>query len=135
MRPVRQTKFRDPDGTDRGNCLQAALASILELDLTDVPHFIEREDAGEGHWLELANAWLEASYGLRMIKVAYIEFWHITGFAIGTSPRDDRTAHIVVAHDRRIAWDPHPDDTGLVGDPETWSWWVLAATDPGQRLS
>lgn len=44
MRPVMQTTFAaKDDGGEwlaRGNCLQAALASLFDLDLDDVPHFV-----------------------------------------------------------------------------------------------
>jgi hypothetical protein len=50
MKPVFQTRY----GEGRGNCFQAALASILDLELEEVPDFVSayRDDwskmKGEG---------------------------------------------------------------------------------------
>lgn len=52
MIPVYQT-ITDPD---KGNCMQAAMASLLELPLNEVPHFRERED-----WLQIFLEFLENS--------------------------------------------------------------------------
>lgn len=43
MIPVDQTIYFNPDPhSPRGNCFQAAIASMLELNLDDVPHFYGR---------------------------------------------------------------------------------------------
>lgn len=39
MTPVYQTEFAPP----KGNCFQACIASLLDLPLEDVPHFIDME--------------------------------------------------------------------------------------------
>ena len=63
MIPVFQTILADPERADghnaegiAGNCYQAALASVLELPLEQVPHF-----AQDGvHWCESSGEWLTA---------------------------------------------------------------------------
>lgn len=101
----------------RGNCLQAALASIFDLDLDDVPHFV---GMGEDVWWEQFWLWLRARnievhyervagddgefYGWRPLQVPYL--------LGGPSPRGE-FSHVVVAKNHEVIHDPHPDGTGL----------------------
>jgi hypothetical protein len=85
-----------------GNCLQAAVASLLELELEEVPHFALYDD-----WLErLVDFVTERGYGL----------WShperpVSGLAFGPSPRGVSHA---VALSGDETWDPHPSRDGLV---------------------
>ncbi|MFC8676692.1 hypothetical protein ACFUEN_28905 [Streptomyces griseorubiginosus] len=106
MRPVTQTILHDdPDGRP-GNCLQAAVASLLELPLWAVPHFV----AGGDDWLERMVAFCQA-HGFTLYQrpadryVAY-------GMAWGPSERGVR--HAVCWVDGRMAHDPHPSRAGLL---------------------
>lgn len=56
MKPVDQTKFAG-EGAG-GNCVQASLASILNLPLSDVPHFLEVADR-PAEWELAFMDWLE----------------------------------------------------------------------------
>lgn len=106
MKPVTQT-ITIGDGSGRpGNCLQAAVASLLDLDLDEVPHFIE---CGEDEdWLERL-----VTFGAgRGYRVVYRPDPVMFGLAFGRSPRD--AAHAVVCLDGEIVWDPHPSRDGLV---------------------
>jgi hypothetical protein len=117
MRPVMQTKFlvTDDDGENvqRGNCLQACLASIFELDLDDVPHFVAMP---ENEWWAALWNWL----GERNIEVHYERItapggWlplSIPYLLAGPSPRGE-FSHVVVAQSHEVIHDPHPDGTGL----------------------
>jgi hypothetical protein len=93
----------DPSGRP-GNCLQAAVASLLELELDEVPHFIEYED-----WLErLRDFCLARGYRpLQRSPAAPVPY----GMAWGPSERGVR--HAVVWVDGATAWDPHPSRAGL----------------------
>lgn len=105
MKPVDQTAF----GEGKGNCLSAALASILELPLRAVPFF-------HGHLRQQVremNAWL-APYGLRAVHRTLHpgarrpqEFYIL----LGRSPRSN---HAVVAHGRHVVHDPNPSRDGLL---------------------
>ncbi|MFE9127086.1 hypothetical protein ACFYOF_16975 [Streptomyces sp. NPDC007148] len=104
MLPVTQTILHsDPSGR-LGNCLQAAVASLLELPIEDVPHFVQHDD-----WLErLAAFCLEHGYQAVICDPdAYVAY----GMAWGRSPRGVR--HAVVWADGGMAWDPHPSREGL----------------------
>jgi hypothetical protein len=92
-----------------GNCLQAALASLLGRELEEVPHFVALE-----HWWDWAlTAWMDRE-GLELqwqSPGGYIRpgTYHLIG---GRSPRDVR--HVVVGLDGEPVWDPHPSRAGLL---------------------
>lgn len=103
MKAVTQTILAGEIDGVPGNCLQAAVASLLELDLDAVPHFALHED-----WLErLVEFGAERGY-----RVLYQGQPVAFGLAFGMSERD--LGHAVVCLDGEIAWDPHPSRTGLV---------------------
>ncbi|WP_329140922.1 hypothetical protein [Streptomyces sp. NBC_00670] len=100
-----QTIFHDdPDGRP-GNCLQACIASLLDLPLDDVPHFLLHAD-----WTAALQEFVTAhGHRLRMqppdTHCAY-------GMAWGPSERGVR--HAVVWADGHMAHDPHPSRAGLL---------------------
>lgn len=121
MRPVMQTRFYDPTlpvGEQRGNCLQAVLASLLELDLADVPHFVQDHVDNDGDsnwewgWHHRMTTWLHGQ-GLALFGVPVDqpgEYLAVTG----RSPRGQGIHHIVIYRDGELAHDPHPDGTGVL---------------------
>lgn len=120
MKPVMQTKF----GYPYGNCLAAALASVLELELRDVPDFCTDDD-DDSEWFDRMQEWLakrglcvvhlnlEASGALPPMPGMIDGTWCIVG---GRSPRGDWD-HSVVGryrlvqggHAIELVHDPHPD--------------------------
>jgi hypothetical protein len=107
VREVTQTILYTPEADARGvygNCLQAAIASALDLDLDAVPHF------GAFAWWEPAvRLWLRGrSLDWRM--VAGIP----AGRSVVVGPTVRLTGdHAVVGDGGEIAWDPHPSRAGL----------------------
>lgn len=83
MIPVTQTKLHDPESGVRGNCLAAAIASVFELDLAEVPAF-------EDH-----------------VQPAYDCIY----IANGMSPRG--LYHSIVAQGGEMIHDPHPSRAGI----------------------
>jgi hypothetical protein len=104
VKPVQQ-KVLGPPG---GDCLRACVASILELDIDELPNF-----HGDGWW-DRWVAWGEAR-GLDFCCYApedlppEAEYW----IAGPDSPRIPDVKHAVVVNGGEIVWDPHPD-----ADPE-----------------
>lgn len=102
---------------ERGDCLSACLASVLELPLGDVPRFCEIEDPDA--WGPAIDDWL-APMGLYFVEVGWSEWfaaevlpragWHLVA---GLSPRGHR--HSVVGYAGRLVHDPHPD---VAGEPK-----------------
>lgn len=103
LRCVTQTILAGEIPDVPGNCLQAAVASLLDLDLDVVPHFTLHED-----WLErLVEFGAQRGYAV-VYRGHPVPF----GLAFGCSPRG--VFHAVVCVDGEIVWDPHPSRGGLV---------------------
>lgn len=141
MIPIHQTILADPsrgDGHDAdgrpGNCYQAAIASVLDLALDEVPHFATFVD----DWVQRSERWF-ADRGL--IRSFYTDtalgqlreaasagrLWVVPGTDVhghlverivgalgaGPSPRGN-FRHVVVLDDRlNEIHDPHPSGAGL----------------------
>lgn len=129
MKPQMMQHYpHDPAGGVVGDCDRASVASILEMDVEDVPHFYEGWD-GKSDTLDMWVArreWLR-SQGWDIIPMAvwgddpeaalgvlegtsYDDRYFLF---IGLSPRG--TNHTVVAANGEIVHDPHPDGGGIVG--------------------
>ncbi|MET7944358.1 hypothetical protein [Streptomyces sp. NPDC005302] len=105
VRPVTQSILHgDPDGRP-GNCLQAAVASLLELPLQAVPHFLLLDD-----WWGTVVDFCRL-HGVDVHEQSPDEPCAY-GMAFGFSERGVR--HAVCWIDGRIAHDPHPSRRGLV---------------------
>lgn len=102
MKQVTQTITVGDSSGLPGNCLQAAVASLLELDLEEVPHFALYDD-----WLErLVDFAHDHGYGVNNQPER-----PVFGLAFGPSPRG--VSHAVVCSGDET-WDPHPSRDGLV---------------------
>lgn len=132
MKPVHQTKFAVDDDNgpnpERGNCLQAALASVFELDLEDVPHFVAM--SGQDWWPSLFR-WLAG----RNIAVEYInapfEPLNALYLKVGKSPRG-QFPHVVVCRNGEVLHDPHPDGTGIENHLGTY---LFVVADPARQVA
>lgn len=106
MKPVFQTRFGDPEG----NCLMAAVASILGVPLDDCPDLYEHEKRDRNWWLTLERWLLRDHHFAPIWCVEYVP----AGYSVisGNSPRGLR--HSCVALDGKLVHDPHPEGAGLV---------------------
>lgn len=100
MNKVYQTKFGPPNG----NCMSACVASILELDIRDVPNF-----HGRDVWYEMWQNWL-SERGLHFINLEVDHGYRPACYWIGDpdSPRDNNIKHAVVCVGYNIVHDPYP---------------------------
>lgn len=148
MIPVTQTSFYDPDAPpdkQRGNCLTAVVASLLELPIEAVPNFVqdhvdhsetEDDDAGDWNWWTRLHRFL-AEHGQQMYYLRNVDSIDPVPadtatfpdpdpgehYAVaGISPRDPRIHHIVIYRDGVMVWDPHPDRTGLTKVDDEYHW-------------
>jgi len=114
MKPVDQTRFV----VGEGNCFSACVASLLGLGIDDVPFFM-----GEDNWDEALLEWCAA----RGVGVDFsTQFPAPRGTLCivgGESPRYKANGHSVIARDGVVIHDPHPDRSGIVGEP--WIWIAL----------
>ena len=124
MRPVDQDRFYSKELGTRGNCLQAAVASILDLPLAAVPNFMDA-DSAHGFW---------AAYE-EFLRARGFEYIELPGnhcpdcfyLASGSSPRGVK--HAVIMRDGKLVHDPHPSRAGI--DPIDHIH-VLAPIDPAR---
>lgn len=124
MTPIDQTIFSTPEDKVKGNCLQAALASIFELPLEKVPHFAEM-----GHtWYEQMWEWLKR-FGLMPLCVQKSSGRTVFGYSIGTGPGPRGFQHAVVCYNGDMVHDPHPSKAGLV---EIKEWIQFVLLDPSK---
>jgi hypothetical protein len=118
MKKIYQDKFGEP----KGNCLQAAIASIFELALDAVPNFVEFED----DWFVKLTAFVKRWD----VTPCYIplhgddvkeEEWKPAGWHLieGKSPRGDYN-HVIVGHNGGLAHDPFPNGNCELDSHEFW---------------
>lgn len=105
MKPVMQTVFGE-----NGNCMQACIASLLELPLEEVPHF-----PIHGQFLALERYLRQFDIQPVGFPVATIRPYGVYYIGTGMSKRGRR--HAVVCKNLLVVHDPHPDDTGI-DDPD-----------------
>lgn len=149
MIPVHQTKFYDPDAPpdqQRGNCLTAVVASLLELPIDAVPNFVQddvdhgNEDPEWNWWTRMHRFVQSHGHAITVLRVKPEQEFpdpepgeHYA--VIGISPRDPRIHHIVIYRDGQMVHDPHPDGTGLVEITDEWHWSLrpLPVSRPAQQ--
>lgn len=114
MIEVTQTLLHDEENGVVGNCLQAAFASLLELPIEEVPHFVAMDDC----W-DAMQRWFRERYQSFYLVVEADQQgldWYLyhAGHHIitGTSPRG--LQHAVVGEKGEMVFDPHPSRGGLV---------------------
>lgn len=111
MRPVRQLvegPISGPVG-ERGDCFRACVASVLEIDPTDLPN-PHNEDNDPGPW---CKAWDSAlhSYGIHVIWLneENVKPWRrspFPGYWIATVPNGGGAHHSIVMEAHRVVHDP-----------------------------
>lgn len=151
MTPVTQTMFWDPEAPpekQRGNCLTAVVASLLDLPIEAVPNFVQNhvDTDGDQDWWQCLHTFVREQghqlYYLRPIETPSApsadqcafpdpepgEFYTVSGI----SPRGGGTIHhIVIYRDGVMVHDPHPDRSGLsaIDDQYHWSLRPIGAPD------
>jgi len=124
MIPVDQTKLHDPP-RQNGNCVPAVLASLLEMDISDVPEF-EEMDESQYFW-SMINWLRETGYHL----VQWDKEVHVPGYHIAHGPGPRGVDHVVIYYGTEMVHDPHPSRAGLVTVSGVWA---LLPHDPMRRL-
>lgn len=124
MKPVFQDKFYEPgipNEEQRGNCLSAVIASLLELDLHEVPNFVQIDVDGGQNWWEhllefLSKRGLTIYWVTDEVKPEQDEYYTVSGL----SPRGNGIYHIVIYQNGKMVHDPHPDNTGLLSETSSY---------------
>jgi len=112
MKKVYQTKF----GT-KGNCLHACIATILNVDLKEIPDIDGDIDEWEKR-LELLQAYLIHKHGLFLLTSTVNDVESFTRnvygsivIVCGESSRDLK--HAVLYKNGKLFHDPYPGNTGI----------------------
>lgn len=110
MKQVYQTIFTDEKNGIAGNCLQAAIACILELDINEVPHFVQIYDNEYYYHMDM---WLNEK-GYETINEGYVsKDEHY--IAVGKSPRFEHGTHCCIYKAGEFVFDVHPKGGGIEG--------------------
>lgn len=119
MKPVTQTIFN----ATRGNCFAACLASLLEVNIEEVPNI---HDMGEEDWFYPLNAWLQQSHGMVLLMLqadAYAsKVWFPDGipFIASCETQFGWRHAVVMAYEgmkTKTLHDPFPGKTGDLTGP------------------
>lgn len=127
MIPLKQRNRHNPEEGVWGDCHRAAIASVLELDLDDVPHFADGGPTGE-EFMRREQAFLR-SLGLVRIAVPYdaplekvLECVRVLNpgvyYLLGGKSRTG-VDHTVIGLNGQIVHDPSLDNSGIVGPCES----------------
>lgn len=120
------------EGEEAGDCMRAALASLLGLEsLEGVPHFCRT--GNERQWWEECLEWLREEFGYSAVWIPWHPRWTRQSLTdcvyvmSGPSPRFSDEDHVVVAQgpDGTVIHDPHPDNTGIGEWKENGDWMVM----------
>jgi len=118
MKPQDQEFFVEKN--EVGDCVRACTASILELDIKDVPHFVKNEPGIA--WYPTWEKFME-NHGLKPIM--YDGYPRFNGYSLASGVTHRDTKHMVVLWNGDIKHDPHYARTGL---KETDTVWLLSST-------
>jgi hypothetical protein len=128
MKAVDQTLFGDC-----GDCFRAALASVLELNVTDVPNFRVTDpddmNGAAARWLEPQGVrflpmYFQSQKDLDCTHFDFSMYCLVSGMSSRTNAQGRNRWHAVVG--RTIPWgvellhDPHPDRTFFIPEGERW---------------
>ena len=140
MTPITQSKVVIKNAKNEvvvnGNCYAAAIASMLDLPITEVPNvevFFHVDPYGKysNYWLEVMDTWLESKgYELRTaneFRVFHPEFesrWPENADELRESLKDKYYlvtgdsirgfSHITIYQNGKLVHDPHPSRDGII---------------------
>jgi len=120
---VTQTTFYDPNSPNKGNCTEAAVASILNIPLEEVPNF--RNEGEDNFWDTFEKFLLSKGFFAFLCPNFHPETLYL---ASGMSNRG--VMHMVVYRDGDLYWDPHPSRSGIDKVEHTYT---LIPLDPGKN--
>lgn len=134
MTPVDQEFMHVPEIGQHGDCQRAVIASLLDLSISEVPHFLQEANGDTVQFWESLQAFCR-SKGYAYLRVpakngggffgAKDGIYHEIS---GPSPRGNDTLHAVVGLDGKVFFDPHPSRAGLLGEPSQWDYSYLVKT-------
>lgn len=117
MKPVFQTIVVGQIDGVPGNCLQASVASLFELPIEAVPHFILYDD-----WISVFSKFIkQKGYDFNGTRdFTHIKEWQgvpfhgVGGYAIVCGKSVRGFDHSVIYMGDQYAHDPHPSQAGII---------------------
>lgn len=116
LREVTQRYLADDPTGVPGDCVSAAVASLLDREPHQVPHFIAASDIDSRVWWYALKGWA-ASNGWNVTRRGLLprqENVPLPTFGLACGPSERGVSHAVVAVDGEIVWDPHPSRAGIL---------------------
>lgn len=113
----------------KGNCMQAAIASLFELELNDVPNYIEEEDwfplmismySEKGYGFTCFNPWSKNRDVEKVFEILEYD-GGVNGFFYATvkSQTYEGVTHAVIVNMKlEVVHDPNPNEKALKLKPE-----------------
>ena len=140
MKYYKQEVLHDPKTGNFGDCQRAAIATVLQLDMSEVPHFNE----GGPDSLEFFDRISEFlnQRGMTLFSIPFqacpledllrtmgVNNENTVYMLSGTTPRG--VNHVVVCKGGKLIHDPHPSNDGLTGPCDDGYWWIeIVAVQP-----
>lgn len=137
MTPQDQEFTHQPEIGQHGDCQRAVIASLLDLSISEVPHFAQLANGDSDRFYELLQNYLfKKGYVLVSVKAEkdmtifghYANNYH---FISGPSASTPGCHHVVVGINGHFVFDPNPNTNGLAGTIEDWQFDFLIATPMG----
>lgn len=132
MKPLKQ-RFRHNPPETFGDCASACLASLLELQIDEVPHFSKLFWEGRDGWGKAEKEFLH-SKGLRKVQfgyscdlqdmLKYMKEANPDTYYILLGKSRNGTAHDVIGLNDQIVWDPSIDNSGIVEPCEEGAYYI-----------
>jgi hypothetical protein len=137
MKPVNQSIYGNQKIGYLGDCQRAVIASLLELEIDEVPHFSQEANGNSDlAWAALQSFCQKMGYAyLNVPATTDLVFFglekdvNIYHEISGPSPRGGGL-HAVVGLNGKIFFDTHPSNAGLSGEPKDWTFSYLVAVNP-----
>jgi hypothetical protein len=123
---VDQTILYTPGGVKKGNCTEAAVASILGLALDDVPDFRANGDDALSFWDAFETFINSRGFDVLMLDGTWVP--DVLYLASGLSPRG--VHHMVLMRGGKLVHDPHPSRAGIAAAEQIR---LLVPIDPAIR--
>lgn len=129
MIPVYQTIT----GGKNSDCVRACIASLLELDIDEIPNFIEADI----EWEFELRQWLRKNYNCSLVSASFLQhdvfcemMQNCLCLTIGKTPAGED--HAVITKYGTIIHDPNPKEVGLQGYYSDWGFYLFVPNDPIQ---
>ena len=132
MKPVFQTIRHDPENGKYGDCFRAAIASLLELSIEEVPHFYDGNKYGENDEkiYKFVQDWL-GERGHYHVTILFegdprqaMKEWNPEMYYI-LSGQSSAGNHCVVAYEDEIVHDPANRESPYLIGPMDHGYWQV----------